>query len=454
MPHFLHHTRRHELRTALWPVPMAIIAGFVALAVVTLLIDHQVLPDQRLPLALDPGDAANVRDLLIAIAGAAITVVALVASLTLVTLTIASTQFGPRLVRTFLATRAPKVTIGLFVGTFVYCLIVLLAVHDGPGTVFVPRISAVVALMAAIVDAIALVFYLHATAVSIQPATVVNRIAAQLDAALDELAAEGELVGETDAAAVEPVLRRCDQEGIVQTAVTSGYLKHIDHDHLVAAAQSTDAVVRLVVRPGQFVLAGSPVAQVLPGPDGRAPDPAVITAALVIGANRTVEQDLRFAVDQLVEIAIRALSPAINDTFTALTCINWLAGALLRLSEDPLPQRTHRDATGTIRLVDRHLSFTDVTDSAFDKIRQAGHNSPAVLIRLLESVTLLGPQMQTDEQRNALRAQADMVLESSERDVAIAGDRADVARRYAEAIATLGEAPGGTRRIVRRRGTA
>ena len=177
---------------ALWPVPMAIIVGFLVLAAVTLLIDNRVLTDQRYPLALDPGDADEVRSLLTAIAGAAITVVALVASLTLVTLTIASTQFGPRLVRTFLATRAPKVTIGLFVGTFIYCLVVLLAVHDSSGAVFVPRLSAIIAVLAAMVDAIALVFYLHATAVSIQPATVVNRIAAQLDAALDELAAEGE----------------------------------------------------------------------------------------------------------------------------------------------------------------------------------------------------------------------------------------------------------------------
>lgn len=451
MPHLVPRRHRAELRSSLWPVPTLFIAGAIVLALITLTVDHLFFRDVQLPVFLDPGGASDVRDLLAAIAAAAITVVALVASLTLVTLTVASTQFGPRLVRTFLATIAPKVTIGLFVGTFVYCLVVLLAVNDAGSVVFIPRISADVAVLLAIVDASALVWYLHATSVSIQPATVVNRIAAQLDEALDELAAMGELVDDTSTEELAAVLVRTDVDGEVETAIQSGYLKYVDHQRLVEAASSTEAVIRLTVRPGQFVLSGSPIALVVAGPDGRRPSRERINGGLDIGSQRTVEQDLRFAVDQLVEIAIRALSPAINDTFTALTCINWLAGALLRLSEDPLPQRSHRDTEGVIRVVDRHLSFADVTDSAFDKIRQAGHDNPAVLIRLLESVTLLGPQMANEEQRYALREQAQMVLEASERNVAIGGDRADVRRRYDEAVEALGQTSDGRRRLQHRR---
>ncbi|MBL8776441.1 MAG: DUF2254 domain-containing protein [Acidimicrobiales bacterium] len=439
MPTRWYRRHRYELRTSLWFVPSIIISGFVLLALLALFVDDRLLTTGRLPVLLDPGGAGDVRDLMAAIAGASITVVALVASLTLVTLTVASTQFGPRLIRTFLATRAPKITIGLYVGTFVYSLIVLLAVHDSGDVVFVPRLAADIAVFAAMVDAVALVWYLHATAVSIQPATVVNRIAAQLDEALDELAAMGELVGDGNPAEVDAVLSSTRADGRVVTSTDSGYLKHVDHPALVAAATTTGCVVELTVRPGQFVLAGSPVARVVRGPNGDGVGDAVITSSLVMGAQRTVEQDLRFAVDQLVEIALRALSPAINDTFTALTCINWLAGALLRLSEDPLPQRAHRDADGTIRVVDRYLSFTDVTDSAFDKIRQAGDDNTAVLIRLLESVTLLGPQMRTDEQRWALRSQADMVWESAEGNLRIGGDLADVRRRYDEALEALGQ---------------
>ncbi|MCB1005463.1 MAG: DUF2254 domain-containing protein [Acidimicrobiales bacterium] len=442
--------RRYELRTSLWLVPSLIIGAFVVLALGALAVDDHLLDHGRFPVLLDPGSATDVRNLMVAIAGASITVVALVASLTLVTLTVASTQFGPRLIRSFLATRAPKVTIGLYVGTFVYSLIVLLAVHDTDGVTFVPRLAADLAVLAAIVDAIALVAYLHATAVSIQPATVVNRIANQLDEALDELAAMGVLVGETDPAEIEALMARIVEEGEVVVAAGSGYVKRVEHADLVAAAAEAGAAVHLVVRPGQFVLAGSPLARVLPGPDGRRPDAATINAELTVGAQRTVEQDLRFAVDQLVEIALRALSPAVNDTFTALTCINWLAGALLRLSEDPLPQRAHRDAGGTIRVVDRYLSFADVTDSAFDKIRQAGSDNPAVLIRLLESVTLLAPQMRTREQHDALGAQADMVWEAAEREIPIAGDLADVRRRYDEARAALALPPVRGRRRHRR----
>lgn len=332
--------RRYELRTSLWLIPSVIIAGFVLLALGALTVDDHLLTDDRFPVLLDPGSAGDVRNLMEAIAGASITVVALVASLTLVTLTVASTQFGPRLIRTFLATRAPKITIGLYVGTFVYSLIVLMAVHDSDAYDFVPRLAAAIAVIAAMADAVALVWYLHATAVSIQPATVVNRIAAQLDEALDELAAMGELVGDGDPSLVDDLIDRIDDEGTVVTAAESGYLKRVEHDELVAMATRADATLHLTVRPGQFVLAGSPVAKVVVGPDGRRPTAAEVNAGLLIGAQRTVEQDLRFAVDQLVEIALRALSPAINDTFTGLTCVNWLAGALLRLSQDPLPQRT------------------------------------------------------------------------------------------------------------------
>ncbi|HMQ27935.1 MAG TPA: DUF2254 family protein, partial [Acidimicrobiales bacterium] len=232
---------------------------------------------------------------------------------------------------------------------------------------------------------------------------------------------------------------RIDEDGVVVPSAVSGYLRRVDHDRLVAAATASEAALHLSVRPGQFVLAGSPLGKVLAGPEGDRPSTAAVNAAIVVGAQRTVEQDLRFAVDQLVEIALRALSPAVNDTFTGLMCVNWLAGALLRLSEDPLPQRAHRDPTGAVRVIDRYLSFTDVTDSAFDKIRQAGSDNPAVLIRLLESVMLLGPQMRTDEQRWALRSQADMVWEGAVRDVRTGGDLADIRRRYDEALAALGQ---------------
>ena len=281
--------RRYELRTSLWLIPSVIITGFVALALAALAVDDRLLAEDRFPVLLDPGSAADVRNLMAAIAGASITVVALVASLTLVTLTVASTQFGPRLIRTFLATRAPKITIGLYVGTFVYSLIVLMAVHDGDGIDFVPRLAAAIAVFAAMVDAVALVWYLHATAVSIQPATVVNRITAQLDEALDELAAMGELVGDGDPSEVDALIARIDEAGTVVTAAHSGYVKRVEHDELVAGAAAADATLQLTVRPGQFVLAGSPVAKVVPGPDGRRPSPDRVNAGLVIGAQRTVD---------------------------------------------------------------------------------------------------------------------------------------------------------------------
>ena len=222
-------------------------------------------------------------------------------------------------------------------------------------------------------------------------------------------------------------------------APSSGYLQFIRHETLIGLAAERGAVIRLLHRPGHFLVHGHPMATVWP-PDATPAVSKALRRAHITGPNRTLAQDLPFAVDQLVEIAIRALSPAVNDTFTALTCIDWLGASLCKITTGWRPVRVHRDSHGYVRLITAHVSYTRLIERAFEKIRQAGRGMPAVLIRQLEALTKIIDQTTTDEQRELLLAQAAMILQASEESVPEPADRADVHRQHHELLAACNRA--------------
>ena len=161
--------------------------------------------------------------------------------------------------------------------------------------------------------------------------------------------------------------------------------------------------------------------------------------AHVTGSSRTLAQDLAFAVDQLVEIAIRALSPAVNDTFTALTCIDWLGESLCKVTTRWRPLRVHRDGHGYVRVITAHVSYSRLIERAFEKIRQAGRGMPAVLIRQLDALSKIIDHTTTEQQRELLLEQAALILEASQQSVPQASDRADVQRAYDYVVAARTE---------------
>jgi uncharacterized membrane protein len=187
---------------------------------------------------------------------------------------------------------------------------------------------------------------------------------------------------------------------------------------------------------------GRPLAMVWPR--GAAPEVALaLRKAHVTGPHRTLVQDPVFAIDQLVEIAIRALSAAVNDTFTALTCIDWLSAGLGRVSGRILDEGVYRDATGKVRLIESDPSYARMVNRAFDKIRQAARGMPAVLIRLIDSLGSIMLDTTSADQRAVLRRQADMVLRLSEETVTEPNDLEEIRFRYRRIPGedTFGEKP-------------
>jgi uncharacterized membrane protein len=434
--------RREALRTNLWVVPVVEVIGAVALYAVTHALDvaafHGTL---HLPSWVISGNADAARQILTALAAAVITVVGVVFSIMIVTLTLASTQFGPRMLRNFIRDRGTQLTLGTFVATFVYATLVLVSI-PGPlpsGRQFVPHLSITVSVALVAASMGVLIYFINHIAVSIQLPQVIASIAGDLSRAIDAERSDRRTL--EAGPAVTELLTLLRAGGGTVPAPASGYLQFIRHKTLVRLATEKGAVVRLLHRPGQFLVQGHAMAVVWPA---QAADAVAheLRRAHVTGPNRTLTQDLALAFDQLVEIAIRALSPAVNDTFTALTCIDWLGESLCKVSTSWHPTRVHRDSDGYVRVITAHVSWKGLVERAFEKIRQAGRGMPAIMIGQLDALTKIMRDVSSAEQRRVLLEQAEMILRSCAESVPETSDRADVQREYDLLIAASTEVAG------------
>ncbi|MBV9049804.1 MAG: DUF2254 domain-containing protein [Solirubrobacterales bacterium] len=427
--------RREALRTNLWVVPTIEVLAAVALYAGTHVIDRAAYDGSlTLPSWMVFGTADAAREILATLAAAVITVVGVVFSITIVTLTLASTQFGPRMLRNFIRDRGTQFTLGTFVATFVYATLVLISISPGTGgRDFVPHLSITLSVALVALSMAILIYFIHHIATSIQLPQVIASIAGDLSRAID---AESREVGTRleSGPSVPELLERMRESGGTVRAPSSGYLQFVRHETLTALAAEKGAVIRLLHRPGHFLVRGYPMATVWP-PQATDSVSAALRRAHITGSSRTLAQDLPFAVDQLVEIAIRALSPAVNDTFTALTCIDWLGASLCQVTTGWRPIRVHRDSHGFVRLITAHVSYERLIERAFEKIRQAGRGMPAVLIRQLEALTKITDHTSIAEQRELLLQQAAMILQASEESVPEQADRADVQREYDNVLA-------------------
>ncbi|HXY44188.1 MAG TPA: DUF2254 domain-containing protein [Acidimicrobiales bacterium] len=434
--------QREELRTTLWLVPTLLVASSVGLFAVTYGLDvaayHHHL---SYPFWIRTPSADAAREVLIAIAAAVITVVGVVFSITILALTLASQQFGPRMMRNFVRDVGNQMTLGVWVATFVYSVLALgsISTSSGPLGDFVPNLSITVAEAMLFVDVAVLIYFIHHIAKSIQLPEVIAGIARDLFAAVDAEFPKEAPVGSSGSPEAEDLaqtVRLLNAQGVTMPAIESGYLQFVAFSQLVDIAEDAGAVIRLAHRPGHFVVAGRPLGTVWPASSAPRVERA-LARSHVTGPHRTLIQDPVFAIDQLVEIAIRALSPAVNDTFTALTCIDWLSAGLSRISGRVLSEGVYRDRGGMIRLIEFAPSYERMVNRAFDKVRQAGGRMPAVVIRMLDAISHVAEYAREPSQRAVLRRQADMILRGAEEAELEKNDLSDIIARYGHLLDLL-----------------
>jgi len=429
--------RREILRTNLWFIPALEVVGAVILFLGTYALDRAAYNGVfKVPSWAISGSPDVARTVLTAIAAAVITVIGVVFSIVIVALTLTSTQFGPRMLRNFIRDRGTQLTLGTFVATFVYAILNLGSVgQSSPGS-FVPHIGVTVTLFLMLIDLAVLIYFLHHVASQIQLPQVIASIASDLQHAI-ELQTSDEPSG-ADIDQARHLIENMSGVGGPVAAPRSGYLQFIEHDELVMLAQKVDAVIYLLYRPGHFLVQGHEYATVWPA-EKAARVASELARAHVTGPYRTLAQDVSFGVDQLVEICIRALSSAVNDTFTALTCIDWIGDSLCKITGRWQPTRVYRDSRHAVRVITTEATWERLVQRAFEKIRQAGVGMPAVLIRQLDALGKIMERTTTAEDRQVLLDQAAMIERLSAASVSEPADRADISRAYSDVVA-IGDA--------------
>lgn len=425
--------RREVLRTNFWMVPSLEVLASIALFSATLEVDravyHGVL---TLPSWVEAGSADTAREILLAVAAAIMTVIGINFSVTIVTLTLASTQFGPRMLRNFIRDRGTQLTLGTFVATAVYCVLVLLAIGPAEHGVFVPHVSVDVVFFLVLVDLAVLIYFLHHIAIQIQLPFVIASIAGDLTRYLrvrkpDIRMSTADDPDDTDEIAA--LIDTIKSSGAKIRTPAGGYLQAIRYDMLIRAASAADAVVHMPYRPGNFLVEDGELAAVWP-PEAADHIARCLKRAQITGPVRNLAQDPAFGIDQLVEIAIRALSPAVNDTYTALTCVDWLGNTLCKLAKVWTPAPAYYDRTGAIRVICEQVTYENLVQRAFDKVRQASGGMPALLMRQLEALKAVMEQTTDPEQARVLMDEAEMIQRANLESVHEKFDRAAVERRY------------------------
>jgi uncharacterized membrane protein len=416
-------------RTNLWLIPSLTVAAALVVFFVSQLLDRaDHVGVMALPAWLNQGSAADARALLSATAGAVITTLGLVLSITVLTLSIAASQFGQRLLRRYMRDRGTQACIGVFAATFVFSLLTLLSVTSRFNEKeYVPWLSIWISTLWALACIGVLIYYINHVALSIQ----VNNVLADLSADF-RLAIRQNHSSNAPSRASLPEVR----PDLALAAPVTGYIQLIDYRAFVAAAIEADALVRFIYRPGQFVVKGTTLAVVEGRKLSQSPLQDVLGRTVRIGVRRTLMQDPEFAIAQIVEIALRAMSPAINDPNTAVTCVNWLTDGLRELAQCPSKNPIHVDRNGNIRVIESVSDYQDVVAAAYDPIRQVARNSPMLTIGMLNAISLIAPFVQAETGREALSNQVQLASEGFFSD-AVSGDREDVAAAYRRAAQAL-----------------
>ncbi|MBN2079261.1 MAG: DUF2254 domain-containing protein [Spirochaetes bacterium] len=438
-----------RIRSSFWFLPAVMAGGAMVLAFVTVALDAPLTDWLALNWGLTfTGGAEGASALLGAIAGSMITIAGVVFSMTLVALSLASSQLGPRLLRNFMRDTQTQMVLGTFVATFLYCLLVLRTIRRAEEVVFVPHLSVTLGVLLAVLSVGVLIFFIHHVSISIQANEIVARVGTELIEGIERLFPENIGRGAPRIPTEPPdvdFLDTFDREARSIESAGDGYLQFVDGEALMSLAMQEDFVIRLVRRPGHYVVATRPLALVWPG--NRVTDQLMerINSAFVLGSQRTSGQDIEFAVNQLVEIAIRALSPGVNDPFTAMTCVDHLGSALCRLAQRDMPSSYRHDSQDQLRVITPVFTFPDVTDAAFNQIRQYGRSSTAVTIRLLETITVIAGSVHRSEDRVALLRHARMIARGAAGGLPEDEDRQEVEERFQLANQLLSEPPDSNR---------
>ncbi len=422
------------LQTSFWFIPLIIVFMAIGASFGLVYIDSIITyqPPGFFQF-FSTGSADSARSILSTIAGAMLSVAGVVFSITLVALTLASSQFGSRLLRNFMHDRLNQTVLGTYIATFIFCLLVMRTVKSDTGIVFIPDISVIFAIVLAIGNIFLLIVFIHHISVSIQADQVISQTAVNLKNGIRRLFPEEEEKEETgkDNEKLANELKKTFPVTDIVINNNDGYIQSTHIEYLIRLAAENDLLISIDNRPGFFLTENIELARIYAKKSCDDEIKQRIRSAFILGNKRTPTQDAEFAIHQMVEIAARALSPGVNDPYTAITCIDKLTATMCSLTRACFPSPRRYDDDNNLRVIrSRPLTFSGMMDAAYNLIRQYGKNNPPVLIRLMEAFININNLARNREQKNAIDRHAEMVFKAANSALSELNDLNDLKERY------------------------
>ena len=428
--------RWDRLKVSFWfaPVLMALGAVLLAWAMYWLdsLVPNEALASSRFVLSGTPGE---MRSALLSMAGTVLATAGVVFTLLTLPLSTVAAQYGSRLLRLFLGDRTTQFVLGMFVATFVYCIAAALSIPPADVAPESPQLTASLGVYLMLATFATLILLVQHISTMLQAPNIAAAAGVELQNVVsaeisNEVTSGDDGSGRLDARpnSQDAPNALAEIDGYPIRARSTGYIQFVDPDTLLTLARERDLIIRLLRRPGHYIWSGAVVALVSPADRVDEQLDKLIRRAFQVGNGRTPTQDIEYAVNQLTEMAVRAMSPAINDPFTAMTCLDHVGYGLMEFIRQGRKGSHYYDRDGKLRLVLEPVTLEVLLDAAFDMLRHASCDNASVLLHMLKVIDLIGQEAQTPEARQQLLRHVSLIQAESQAGALIEQDRQSIYR--------------------------
>lgn len=426
-----------SVRSSLWFVPTIMVVSAVILAFVLVELGSGAEREwlKKYPRIFGAG-ADGSRGMLSSIAGSMITIAGLSFSLTIVAMSQTSSQYTSRILRNFMRDRRNQFVLGFFVGVFAYCLIVLRTIRGGDEGRFIPSIAVLFGLILAIGSIGVLIFFIHHIASLIQASTIIRTASEQTIKSVENLFPE-ELAEEADITEEKRMLSELDSEQWrIIRAHKTGYIQNIDSEEMIKLAEKCCGVFKMQRGIGEFIVKSSPLVSYNGEGSLDFAEKPEFKQLFVISKYRTIDNDAAFGIRQIVDVALKALSPGINDTTTAVVCVNYLSSILSELACRRIENRV-RQKDGKVRVIACGETFKTLVDAAFNQIRDSAEAKAEIFLALLDSIETIARQTKSRKRLDVLEEHINLISEEAERTLKSSFNRRRVGERVVQAVCAI-----------------
>jgi uncharacterized membrane protein len=426
-----------RVRSTYWFLPLIMTIISIILAILLLKANQQIsnasLENKVYIYHINP---SSVHSILLNIASTSLGVIGIVFSITLVPLTIAASQYGPILIRSFLRDTTTQVVLGTYCATIGFCTATLISLPSDLNSENVPLISVTIAVWMLLISLVMLLFFFHHVAEGLQASRIIANVGNEIEKEIryerksfGSNSQYNEAHGEDEDAARSTIM----QQGKAVPASKSGYVRAIDFDSLLKIAEKNDMTFLIKRITGDFIIYGDSLLLAWPASESNELFEAV-NNSYMLGENRTIQQDVEYGMTSLVIIASRALSPAINDPVTPAMCLNRLGAALCMLADKEVPSSCYYDNAGKLRIIADPVSFERMAGVSFNLIRQYGRNNADVLISMLRTIATVAAHACTRANRDILLQHAKLIMKDGNDALLSPYDKERVCKVYDEAM--------------------